>query len=198
MQTSSFLRLQPWVGTSEISNNPCMLMLPIDVCRLGSRWPLLSPARSLAPDEVDPFGSVWAPDRGRTATNIYRFCSDAVPCRPSVCLCQSVSRLQLQPRVLLSHAERTRGPPASGAAADTDRWLVLRYDTLRYEYPFFCFVLKKCCTISCLEERLLIPWHAPRYFFFFPSFWFSFSFTQQRAAVSVSIDHTHLSRADMK
>jgi hypothetical protein len=130
----------------------------------------------------------------RAAAPVCAMCT--VPRRQSVS--QSVSRLQPQPRVLLSHAERTRGPPASGAAADTDRWLVLRYDTLRYEYPFFCFVLKKCCTISCLEERLLIPWHAPRYFFFFPSFWFSFSFTQQRAAVSVSIDHTHLSRADMK
>jgi hypothetical protein len=121
-----------------------------------ARWPLLSPARSLAPDEVDPFGSVWAPDRGRTATsNIYRFCSDAVrpvPPRPSVpcvlsvprrqSVSQSVSRLQPQPRVLLSHAERTRGPPASGAAADTDRWLVLRYDTLRYEYLFFVLFWK--------------------------------------------------------
>jgi hypothetical protein len=152
MQTSSFLRLQPWVGTSEISNNPCMLMLPIDVCRLGSRWPLLSPARSLAPDEVDPFGSVWAPDRGRTATsNIYRFCSDAVrpvpprpsvPCVLSLGVSQSVSQSVACNRNRAYYCHTLNEPAGHRRAArrpiPTDGWF---YVTIRYDMNTLFFVL---------------------------------------------------------
>jgi hypothetical protein len=117
-----------------------------------ARWPLLSPARSLAPDEVDPFGSVWAPDRGRTATsNIYRFCSDAVrpvpprpsvPCVLSLGVSQSVSQSVACNRNRAYYCHTLNEPAGHRRAArrpiPTDGWF---YVTIRYDMNTLFFVL---------------------------------------------------------